>query len=301
MTTPSRMIETNRFRFTLDGLQVKMESKKTVPVQSAPATAVVQVRDNEIYVHTSAKNLSGNGPTICTSANFTDFISILVKSGLTARPKWWQNPFNFQQRLIEWEAINANPTFFELSNAELSRWNEMCTGVKSLCSQHRVVADTTLFSVYGYQSRKGYGGGENILDTEDIRFVVGNPERSHTNLSVPGLICSQFELWFFPQFLLMQKSLSTFGAATYSNFRVEIKEGTLITNDYWPNAEVVGTTWRYVNKDGSPDRRYSANEQLNIIRIWELDLISDSDRFDFQTTNINAAQAIAKAFQNHPK
>ena len=99
----------------------------------------------------------------------------------------------------------------------------------------------------------------------------------------------------------MQKSLSTFGAATYSNFRVEVKETNMITNDYWPNSQVLGTTWQYVNKDGSPDRRYSENRQLNIIRVWELDLISDSDRFDFQTTNIQAAQAIAKAFQNHPK
>jgi hypothetical protein len=301
MTITSRVIETNRFRFTLEGLQVRMESKKLTSVMSAPATAVAQIRDNEIYVYTSDKNVSGAGPSACVSSSFTNFVSILVKSDLGPIPKWWQNPFNFQRRMAEWEATNANPTFFDLTTEESSRWSEMCSAVRSLCHGHRVIADTTLFSVYGYQSRKGYGGGENIIDSEDVRFVEGNPERSHTNLSVPGLVCGQFEMWFFPQFMLMQTSVSNFGAATYSGVRVEIKEGTFISNEYWPNSEVVGTTWRYVNKDGGPDRRYAQNEQLNIIRVWELDLISGSDRFDFQTTNINAARALAKAFQNHPK
>lgn len=300
MSIFSRSISTNRFTFTFEGLHVSMNSKPGVVVTQAPATAIARIYDNEIDVFTSKANNQGTGPTPCFTASFSEFVSVLVKSEMNPAPKWWQNPFKYQQRLSEWEAISANPTFFEITDSEFKRWDNLCNSVNGLCSGHRLIADATLYSVYGYQSRKGHGGGENVLSTKDVYLQQGQPSRTNTNISMPGLVCDLFELWFFPQFMLLQTSATAFKAITYSNFRVEVKENTLITNEHFPNAQVLGYTWRYVNKDGSPDRRYSTNEQLPILRVWELDFISGDDRIDLQTTNGQSAFLIAEAFRQHP-
>ena len=41
---------------------------------------------------------------------------------------------------------------------------------------------------------------------------------------------------------------------------------TFIENEYSPtDAQTVGSTWQYVNKDGGPDRRFNSNRQLPIM------------------------------------
>ena len=63
-----------------------------------------------------------------------------------------------------------------------------------------------------------------------------------------------------------------------------------------PDAVRVGTTWKYVNKGGGPDRRYKSNRQLPILKYGELTLSSPSGfSFTWQTSRPGAAQAAATA------
>lgn len=42
------------------------------------------------------------------------------------------------------------------------------------------------------------------------------------------------------------------------------------------DAEVVGRTWKYVNKSGGPDRRFKNNRELPICLYGEIELRSES-------------------------
>src|SRR5262249_54596000 len=64
------------------------------------------------------------------------------------------------------------------------------------------------------------------------------------------------------------------------------------------DAEIVGTTWRYVNKSGGPDRRFNGNSQLPICRYGELDFTSASGLNEkYECSQANAASTFASAFK----
>ena len=56
------------------------------------------------------------------------------------------------------------------------------------------------------------------------------------------------------------------------------------------DAQVVGQTWKYVNKSGGPDKRFKDNRQLPICLYGELELCSSSGLntvIMFSNPNIN--------------
>ena len=62
------------------------------------------------------------------------------------------------------------------------------------------------------------------------------------------------------------------------------------------DAEVVSHTWRFVRRDGGPDRRFNNNRQIPVVRVYYLHLASPSGlRMRIQTTSRTAAEAFASA------
>ena len=60
---------------------------------------------------------------------------------------------------------------------------------------------------------------------------------------------------------------------SYTDIRYTSSEITFIESEPVPlDAIGVGTTWQYVNKDGSPDRRFNNNRELPILRYGILEL-----------------------------
>lgn len=60
------------------------------------------------------------------------------------------------------------------------------------------------------------------------------------------------------------------------------------------DSQVVGHTWRFVNKNGSPDRRFKDNRQLPIAQYEELQLTSTQGIQElFQFSRVGAAEAFA--------
>lgn len=274
-----------------------MEPKDGVLPISKPAAAVAVGNDDVLNLYVARETTGGSGSAECVKADWSQFAEVLINKKMTPRPQRWPFFFLYKSRSKNWEARYSNPIFFHIEGPCLRRWETLGRAVKQLCDGHRLVFDITVKQVFGYESRKGYGGGQNVLDVWDASHVVGLHDRCVSNIQVPGLLFGEFQLWFFPNFLLIQKSLGSFQLLTYSGLTVEVKEGTLTTNAYWPNGQVIGQTWTFVNKDGSPDRRYSNNPPLNIIRSWELDIIAGSDRIDLQTTNQRGAEAVAAAIR----
>lgn len=290
-------ITTNHFTFKRLGTTVSLEPKDGVPPAATPACAVVVGNDDVLELYVASETTSSSGNAVCVKSDWSQFAQVLVNKRMTPRPQRWPFFFLHKKRSKKWEARYSNPIFFQIEGPCLRRWEDLGRSVRQLCAGHRLVIDSTVKQVFGYESRKGYGGGQNVLDVWDASFIVGLHNRCISNIEVPGLLFGDFQLWFFPNFLLIQISQGSFQLLTYSGLTVEVKEATLITNAHWPNGEVVGQTWTYVNKDGSPDRRYSNNPPLNIIRSWELDIISTTDRIDLQTTNQRGAEAVAAAIR----
>jgi hypothetical protein len=67
------------------------------------------------------------------------------------------------------------------------------------------------------------------------------------------------------------------GTVSYGDLQTAAGIRRFIEDDFVPADSVqVGTTWRFVNKRGGPDRRFNNNRQLPIMQYGELSLRSSS-------------------------
>ena len=126
----------------------------------------------------------------------------------------------------------------------------------------------SMWYVYA-KEREAVGNYHNIDSSKILRKEIaikyGNPKFIKTNVVVPCIEAGNQELYFFPDKLLVAEGKKV-GALSYNNLVVEIEKGKFKEDGDLPSdAKVVETTYKYVNKDGGPDKRYSYNPKTSIV------------------------------------
>ncbi len=97
-----------------------------------------------------------------------------------------------------------------------------------------------------------------------------------TNIEVPYLGLFNTELFFFPERLIIKRR-NQFAAIMYKNIECSSNITRFIETGGVPNdSKVVDNTWRYLNKDGTADRRFKGNHQIPICEYSEYSFRSDS-------------------------
>lgn len=104
------------------------------------------------------------------------------------------------------------------------------------------------------------------------------------------------QLLFLPDRLLVHEG-RRIAAVPYTQLAVEARTSQFIEEESVPSdATVVGSTWRFVNKSGGPDRRFKNNRQLPILSYGEVSLRSPSGmHIVIQCSTAEAADATKRA------
>jgi hypothetical protein len=108
------------------------------------------------------------------------------------------------------------------------------------------------------------------LEAERQCFESGSPDiescepressaRVESNVSVPSITLGSPRLYFLPDLILYWEH-ETFGAISYDDLQIEQSSTRFIEHGLVPaDSTEVGRTWRYVRRDGGPDRRFNNN------------------------------------------
>lgn len=117
---------------------------------------------------------------------------------------------------------------------------------------------------------KYHGGASGLIDRCRLRVNYVDPPWIRTNLKVPSLAFRATHFYFLPD-LILARTPNGYGAIGYGSLRFDISQGRFIEDEALPHdAVVLGHTWRFVNKDGGPDRRFNNNRQIPICRYEQL-------------------------------
>ncbi|WP_179412663.1 DUF4236 domain-containing protein [Mucilaginibacter sp. E4BP6] len=139
---------------------------------------------------------------------------------------------------------------------------------------------------------KRNGGAGNLIKRVALQGISGNqvPLRHFiTNVSIPYLKLSNLEFYFLPERLLVKRG-GTFAAVFYKNLRIGSSVTRFIEEESVAgDATVVGNTWKYINKNGGPDRRFNDNRQIPICAYSEYTLTSDTGVYEVITTSKQGA------------
>jgi hypothetical protein len=128
----------------------------------------------------------------------------------------------------------------------------------------------------GAADRKYNAGASSVVKRVASQFGLGKPPLVKTNIEVPVIPAGIQSLYFFPDRLLVFEKNGV-GAVSYTDLTITIKSTHFVEEQSVPgDATQVDRTWRYVNKKGGPDRRFSNNRELPIMLYEEVHFQSDS-------------------------
>jgi len=114
------------------------------------------------------------------------------------------------------------------------------------------------------QNEKHYGGANENVRRKEIKLAVGRLPLIKTNVDIPQIPVGKQTLAFMPDRLLVIEGKKV-GAVAYEDLNLNISSQRFVEGGKIPSdAKIVGQTWKYVNKDGGPDRRFKDNPQYQI-------------------------------------
>ncbi len=121
---------------------------------------------------------------------------------------------------------------------------------------------------------KKNSGATSLVDTKETSVSYVLPPGVASNITPPMIGIDGKNCYFFPDCILVEEN-KRFGAVRYESLRTAVRDQRMIMEVAPPDARVVGQTWKYVNKNGSPDRRFKDNRQLPICLFEEIGMVSD--------------------------
>jgi hypothetical protein len=118
--------------------------------------------------------------------------------------------------------------------------------------------------------RKYHAGASELVQRHVTTVRTAAPPFVKTNVPVLSVAAGRQTLYFLPDRLLVYDR-SAIGAISYRSLDISVGQQRFIESESVPgDATVVDSTWRYVNKSGGPDRRFSHNPRIPICLYDEL-------------------------------
>lgn len=121
---------------------------------------------------------------------------------------------------------------------------------------------------------KRNAGATTLIKRKRTYPQLKRPSCLRGNVAFPTLSIGSDELHFLPDAMLVVDS-GAVAALHYKDFTLSIHPKKFIEEETLPpDSEVIGQTWRYVNKSGGPDRRFASNRQIPVCMYGEMDFTS---------------------------
>ncbi len=142
--------------------------------------------------------------------------------------------------------------------------------------------------------RKVNAGASTLVNRVAAAVSLHGPRVLVTNIAVPSVQADRQSLHFLPDRLLVQAGRH-FSEVSYAQLTVHCVQTRFIEHGRVPrDATRVGTTWKYANIGGGPDRRYNNNKELPILGYAEVELTTPSRlQWTLQCSNLAAAKTTA--------
>ena len=145
---------------------------------------------------------------------------------------------------------------------------------------------------------KRNAGASYNVKREQISVLRAVPPRVESNLVPICIDLGKRKMFFLPdQVLYWQRG--TFASIEYRDLNFHAASTRFIEEQVQASdSQQVGSTWRYVRKDGGPDRRFNNNQQLPVMLYGVVTAASSGGlNLMLHTSNVSAASSFAASFK----
>lgn len=197
--------------------------------------------------------------TVVLSANVSPWL-LLVGVPLTIW-LWWRD-----------KVRRTVVVFYEVDGPDQSRYQALVNAFRDARETQQawhVVASGNVRTTYQY---KVNAGATSIERREPLAREFGGPPNMSTNIEIPTLRSAERSVYFLPDRILI-KDRNVYADLGYGALHINSVPERFIESGRVPSdSTLVATTWKFVNKNGGPDRRFKNNRQLPIMLYGSLTL-----------------------------
>lgn len=162
---------------------------------------------------------------------------------------------------------------YDLDDSARSQYVQLLNALQTCAGSARIWG---VASFRAGVDRKYHAGANTLLERKATSLRMALRFEFQTTVAVWSIRLGKQTLYFFPDPILVFQG-SEVGAVNYDSISVSLSQTQFVEEDEVPSdAKVVGTTWRYVNKNETPDRRFNNNRQIPIVLYSQISISSAS-------------------------
>lgn len=189
--------------------------------------------------------------------------------------------------------------FYDLDDKSQTQHTALLHSMDEISKCKKVWHEEATAKVY---DKKYHAGADNLVKRSRTFVNQTPPGFVKTNIAVPAIGVGKQILYFFPDRLLVFEN-NAVGAVSYKDLDISAFTGQFVETERVPSdAHIVDYTWRYVNKRGGPDRRFSDNSEIPVVEYGYIEFESASglcERISISRTD--KGEFLVKALRNLAK
>lgn len=228
------------------------------------------------------------------------WIWLIVSILLVGVFKGWGMAIALISGLVMWGFLSARVDYDLEPEAEFEwkKLNEILFGLRS-SNRLWLIENETYNS-----NRKVNAGASSTVVRGNANVAQLKPNKKtgfgvKTNVSSFVIRSPKCQILFLPSGIIVKKGSKQ---VAYSFDQINIVSTTVnfVESEAVPrDAEVIRHTWLYVNKDGSPDRRYSGNRQIPVCRYGVIRITGSNISLELQTSNKALSSNVGNAYKHY--
>lgn len=185
--------------------------------------------------------------------------------------------------------------WYDLDSRAEANWDSVRNAVLGLGQANVLWHLTSKAQVHDARYHAGAG---HLINRERATVREEKPPLVKANIMPVVLFAGSRALYFFPDRIFVYEAKSI-GGVGYPSLQPAADTTRMIEEERIPaDAQVVGHTWKYVNKNGTPDRRFANNRQIPVCAYESLELCSNTGlNQQFQISRQGLGQPLVRALQ----
>lgn len=186
-----------------------------------------------------------------------------------------------------------------------SQYNKFTSIFSELNTSNKIWLIPQTQSLASLNQRKASGGAQSLVKRQNVKpfkliksgkFVFG----LKTDVKTINLKAGAAQILFLPDIILVKKGMKLSGIS-YENVKVTIDTIGFIEDSFSPkDAEMIRQTWKYVNKNGSADKRVKNNKKLPVMKYGQITISSHPNLFvQYMVSNSKVIEPVKQSLMEY--
>lgn len=177
----------------------------------------------------------------------------------------------------------------------LNQYENVCLSFEKLLNSQKIWIQTSKI-----KNRDAKSSASSIVELQETTLSVGVFNYIKSKFDIPICPIGGHFLYLYPEFAILSWAPYKFEIVDYKDISIDYTPIRFNEPGNYPSdAEKIGSTWMYVNKNGLPDRRYVNNPSVAIVRYGGINISINGDTpVTYQVSNALMAEEFCTNY-NH--